>query len=45
MSLCVFTLLKNTELYLDEYFVLNLVYALINAEFNPPQITSVSSRY
>ncbi len=41
----VFTLLKSTEPYLDEYFTLDVTTALIDAGFNPPQITSMSPRH
>ncbi|NEO26417.1 MAG: class I SAM-dependent methyltransferase [Kamptonema sp. SIO4C4] len=41
----VFTLLKSTEPYLDEYFTLDLEQALIDAGFYPPTVQIVSSRH
>jgi ubiquinone/menaquinone biosynthesis C-methylase UbiE len=41
----VFTLLKSTEPYLDEYFTLDVENALIQAGFAPPTITPNSPRH
>ena len=41
----VFTLLKSTEPYLDEYFTLNIEEALVNAGFQTPTITPNSPRH
>ncbi len=41
----VFTLLKSTEPYLDEYFTLDLQQSIINSGFNPPFIDSNSPRH
>lgn len=41
----IFTLLKSTEPYLDEYFSLDLNEALVEAGFNSPIITSNSPRH
>lgn len=41
----VFTLLKSTEPYLDEYFTLDIEQALIEAGFNAPTITANSPRH
>jgi ubiquinone/menaquinone biosynthesis C-methylase UbiE len=41
----VFTLLKSTEPYLDQYFTLDVEKALIEAGFNPPTITPNSPRH
>lgn len=41
----IFTLLKSTEPYLDEYFTLNLEQALIEAGFQSPNITFNSPRH
>jgi ubiquinone/menaquinone biosynthesis C-methylase UbiE len=41
----VFTLLKSTEPYLDEYFTLDLQQSIINSGFNPPFIDGNSPRH
>lgn len=41
----VFTLLKSTEPYLDEYFTLDIKQALIDAGFQTPTITPSSPRH
>ncbi|MEO0839634.1 MAG: class I SAM-dependent methyltransferase [Cyanobacteria bacterium J06641_2] len=41
----VFTLLKSTEPYLDEYFTLDIKQALIDAGFHTPTITPSSPRH
>jgi len=41
----VFTLLKSTEPYLDEYFTLDLQQALTDAGFDPPMIVPNSPRH
>ena len=41
----VFTLLKSTEPYLDEYFTLDIKQALIDAGFHAPTITPSSPRH
>ncbi|WP_013325384.1 class I SAM-dependent methyltransferase [Gloeothece verrucosa] len=41
----VFTLLKSTEPYLDEYFSLDVEAALVEAGFAPPTITPISPRH
>ena len=41
----VFTLLKSTEPYLDEYFTLDIKEALVNAGFQIPTITPNSPRH
>lgn len=41
----VFTLLKSTEPYLDEYFTLDIETALAEAGFHPPTITPISPRH
>lgn len=41
----IFTLLKSTEPYLDEYFALDIEEALIEAGFHPPTITPNSPRH
>jgi ubiquinone/menaquinone biosynthesis C-methylase UbiE len=41
----VFTLLKSTEPYLDEYFTLDLEQSLTTAGFKPPSITQNSPRH
>jgi ubiquinone/menaquinone biosynthesis C-methylase UbiE len=41
----VFTLLKSTEPYLDEYFALDLADALVAAGFEPPTISFNSPRH
>ena len=41
----VFTLLKSTEPYLDEYFTLDIKQALIDARFQTPTITFNSPRH
>jgi ubiquinone/menaquinone biosynthesis C-methylase UbiE len=41
----VFTLLKSTEPYLDEYFTLDLAQAIVAAGFRPPTITQNSPRH
>ncbi len=41
----VLTLLKSTEPYLDQYFTLDVVSALIEAGFQTPQITPISPRH
>ncbi|MEB3215947.1 MAG: class I SAM-dependent methyltransferase [Nostocales cyanobacterium 94392] len=41
----VFTLLKSTEPYLDEYFSLDIKEALVNAGFQTPTITPNSPRH
>jgi ubiquinone/menaquinone biosynthesis C-methylase UbiE len=45
MPTYVFTLLKSTEPYLDEYFSLDIEQALIEAGFQTPKITSNSPRH
>lgn len=45
MPTYVFTLLKSTEPYLDQYFSLDVEKALIEAGFNPPLITANSPRH
>ena len=45
MPTYVFTLLKSTEPYLDEYFSLDIEQALIGAGFQTPTITSNSPRH
>jgi ubiquinone/menaquinone biosynthesis C-methylase UbiE len=45
MPTYVFTLLKSTEPYLDEYFTLDIEQALIEAGFKTPSITSNSPRH
>lgn len=41
----IFTLLKSTEPYLDEYFTLDIEEALVDAGFQPPTITPNSPRH
>lgn len=41
----IFTLLKSTEPYLDEYFTLDMERAIVEAGFNPPTITVNSPRH
>lgn len=41
----IFTLLKSTEPYLDEYFTLDIEQAIVEAGFNPPTITFNSPRH
>ncbi|BAZ30580.1 type 11 methyltransferase [Cylindrospermum sp. NIES-4074] len=41
----IFTLLKSTEPYLDEYFTLDIEQAIIKAGFQTPTITSNSPRH
>ena len=41
----VFTLLKSTEPYLDEYFTLDIKQALIDAGYHTPTITPSSPRH
>ncbi len=41
----VFTLLKSTEPYLDDYFELDLPGAIVQAGFNAPTVTSNSPRH
>lgn len=41
----VFTLLKSTEPYLDEYFTLDIEQAIVEAGFKPPTVTSNSPRH
>lgn len=41
----VFTLLKSTEPYLDEYFTLDIQQAIIDAGFHPPTINFNSPRH
>ena len=41
----VFTLLKSTEPYLDEYFSLDIEQKLIEAGFQAPTITPISVRH
>ncbi|HIK37089.1 MAG: methyltransferase domain-containing protein [Geminocystis sp.] len=41
----VFTLLKSTEPYLDEYFTLDIESALMDAGFEKPTITPISVRH
>jgi len=41
----IFTLLKSTEPYLDEYFTLDIEQALVDAGFQPPTITLNSPRH
>ena len=41
----ILTLLKSTEPYLDEYFSLDMVGALVDAGFTPPTITCNTSRH
>jgi len=41
----ILTLLKSTEPYLDEYFTFDIEQALVEAGFNPPQITANSPRH
>jgi ubiquinone/menaquinone biosynthesis C-methylase UbiE len=41
----VFTLLKSTEPYMDEYFTLDMAATLTEAGFNPPTITPNSPRH
>jgi ubiquinone/menaquinone biosynthesis C-methylase UbiE len=41
----VFTLLKSTEPYLDDYFTLNLEQAIINEGFAPPSVSFNSPRH
>ncbi len=41
----VFTLLKSTEPYLDEYFTLDVESALVEAGFHKPTITIISPRH
>ncbi|NET01631.1 MAG: class I SAM-dependent methyltransferase [Sphaerospermopsis sp. SIO1G1] len=45
MPAYVFTLLKSTEPYLDEYFTLDIEQALIESGFQSPTITSNSPRH
>jgi ubiquinone/menaquinone biosynthesis C-methylase UbiE len=45
MPTYVFTLLKSTEPYLDEYFTLDIEQALVEAGFQTPTITSNSPRH
>ncbi|HLO85907.1 MAG TPA: class I SAM-dependent methyltransferase [Nostocaceae cyanobacterium] len=45
MPTYIFTLLKSTEPYLDEYFSLDLEQALIKAGFQPPTITRNTPRH
>ena len=41
----ILTLLKSTEPYLDEYFSLDMVGALVDAGFTAPTITCNTSRH
>lgn len=41
----IFTLLKSTEPYLDEYFTLDITSALLEAGFKSPHITMISPRH
>jgi SAM-dependent methyltransferase len=41
----IFTLLKSTEPYLDEYFTLDIEQAIVDAGFHPPTITRNSPRH
>jgi hypothetical protein len=41
----VFTLLKSTEPYLDEYFTLNMESAIVEAGFEQPFMTRNSPRH
>ena len=41
----IFTLLKSTEPYLDEYFTLDLEQAIIDAGFQPPTVNFNSPRH
>ncbi|GAB1540167.1 class I SAM-dependent methyltransferase [Scytonema sp. NUACC21] len=41
----IFTLLKSTEPYLDEYFTLDIEQTLVDVGFNPPSITPNSPRH
>lgn len=41
----IFTLLKSTEPYLDQYFTLDVATALMEVGFNPPTITVNSPRH
>lgn len=41
----IFTLLKSTEPYMDEYFTLDIAEAIVEAGFKPPSITINSPRH
>ena len=41
----ILTLLKSTELYLDQYFTLDIEQALVEAGFHRPAITPISPRH
>lgn len=41
----IFTLLKSTEPYLDQYFTLDIEQELMNAGFEKPSITEISPRH